>query len=85
MMYFDIILAVALVLNIPLGFIRAPQKKFSFKWFLYIHLSIPLLLWMRIHFGVGFTIIPFEVILAVMGQFIGSYIYKVSMRRQSPN
>jgi len=83
MMYFNIILAVALLLNIPLGFIRAPHEKFSFKWFLYIHLSIPLLLWVRIHFGVGFTIIPFEVILAVLGQFIGSYIYKLRLGRQS--
>ncbi len=76
MFYFYVILVIAFLINIPLGYIRTPCEKFSFRWFLYIHLSIPLLIWMRVHFGVGFTIIPFEIVLAVLGQFAGGYIYK---------
>jgi len=76
MSYFYIILVVALLANIPLGFIRTPCSKFSFKWFLYIHISIPLLLWMRVHFGIGIKIIPYEVILAILGQLIGGGIHK---------
>ncbi len=66
----------ALVANLPLGYIRAPCKKFSFKWFLYIHLSIPFLYLLRRHFKIGIGIIPVTITFAVLGQLIGARLYK---------
>lgn len=71
-----ILSAVALIANLPLGYFRAPCKKFSFKWFLYIHLSIPFIFLLRLHFGIGIAIIPVTISFAVLGQIIGARYYK---------
>jgi hypothetical protein len=71
-----ILTAVALTANLPLGYMRAPCKKFSFKWFLYIHLSIPFLFLLRRHFSLSISIIPVTITFAVLGQIIGARYYK---------
>lgn len=77
-----ILAAVALISNLPLGYVRAPCKKFSFKWFLYIHLSIPFLILLRMHFGIGIVIIPMTITLAVIGQIIGAKFYKKRFKEE---
>ncbi len=72
-----IILALfALLVNIPFGILRAPCKKLSFKWFLYIHVSIPFIVLLRKYFGITWVVIPMTVTLAVLGQIIGAKIYE---------
>lgn len=61
----------ALALNLPFGYFRVKVKKFSVKWFLYIHLPIPLIFLLRTMAGVGYKFIPLMVIGAVAGQLIG--------------
>ena len=70
-----IITAAALVLNLPFGYLRGGTKKFSFKWFLYIHLPIPAIFLLRTSAGVGFKAVPVIIAGAVAGQIIGSRIY----------
>lgn len=40
---FVLVALLVFLINIPFGVLRGKQKRFSFKWFLYIHLPIPLL------------------------------------------
>lgn len=63
--------AIALVLNLPFGYLRVKTKKFSFLWFLYIHLPIPAIFFLRTMAGFGYQVIPIIVIGAIAGQFIG--------------
>ncbi len=66
----------AFVLNLPFGYLRVKTRKFSFLWFLYIHLPIPLLFLLRKTAGFGWKVVPIIAAGAVMGQFIGGRLNK---------
>lgn len=59
------------MLNMPFGYLRGKAKKFSFKWFLYIHLPIPFVLLARILSNIDMTYIPVFVLASVIGQVWG--------------
>ena len=67
-----ILVASAFAMNLPLGYLREVCRKFSFKWFLYIHLSIPFIILIRIGMGISYWYIPFSIGSAVAGQIAGS-------------
>ncbi len=73
-----IISIAALILNLPFGYLRAPTRKFSFLWFLYIHLPIPFIFVLRRSVGVGYQAIPLLFIGAIAGQVIGARIRPTS-------
>lgn len=62
--------------NIPLGFFRMGSPKYSVRWFVYIHLSVPFIIGLRIANNISWQIIPFSIALAVAGQMIGSLLYR---------
>ncbi len=66
--------ATALLLNIPLGYLREGQRKFSLAWFVYVHLSVPLIAWLRIANHVTSWLIPFFILCAVAGQIVGGRV-----------
>ena len=66
------ILCFALFSNIPLGYLREGVPRFSVRWFVYIHLSIPFIIGLRIVNGVSWRVIPLTLSLAVAGQILGS-------------
>lgn len=77
-MYFDskIFLVVALfsltvVINMPFGYFRKRAKKFSFKWFLFIHIPIPFVFLARVLSHLDFRYIPIFLFAAVIGQLWG--------------
>ena len=51
-------------------------EKFSFGWYFYIHISIPLIIYLRVKTGFGWHIIPFTIGAAVGGQIVGGIIKK---------
>jgi len=59
------------MLNMPFGYFRGKTKKFSFKWFLYIHLPIPFIIFARISSQLDFKYIPIFVLAAIIGQICG--------------
>jgi len=59
------------MLNMPFGYLRGKAKRFSFKWFLYIHLPIPFVLLARILSNIDMTYIPLFMLAAVIGQVRG--------------
>jgi hypothetical protein len=63
--------------NLPFGYWRASLKKLSFKWFLAIHLAIPLVVAIRFAFHLGFQLYtyPFLVAAFFFGQYIGARYY----------
>lgn len=64
-----------LIINLFLGMWRHRFKKFSFKWWLIIHASIPLIVPLRIYFQIHTGYIPLFIGLAILGQFLG-YRYR---------
>lgn len=71
-------------LNLPFGYWRANVRKFSFKWFLFIHLPIPVIIFLRIFSHVGFAFYTYPIFIGafIMGQFIGK---KLSQQSAGPN
>lgn len=61
----------ALALNIPLGYLREGHRKYSFAWFVYIHLSVPLIAYLRIANQVKAWLIPVFIICGIAGQILG--------------
>jgi hypothetical protein len=64
--------------NIPLGYLRMGSPKYSVRWFVYIHLSVPFIVGLRVANNISWQMIPFSIALAVAGQMIGSRIYRRS-------
>ncbi len=59
------------LLNLPFGYLRAKVRKFSFRWFLYIHLPIPLIFLGRRMSHLDWRYIPLFVAAALIGQLSG--------------
>ena len=59
------------MINLLFGYLRNRTRKFSIKWFLCIHLPIPLIFLARTssHLGIGY--IPLFVLAALTGQILG--------------
>jgi hypothetical protein len=70
------LMLVAAAFNIPMGYQRQSCRKFSPGWWFYIHISIPIIIYLRIKTGLGIKFIPFTLASAVAGQFIGGRLYK---------
>ena len=67
-----LLILAAFLMNLPLGYLRQVERKFSFKWFLYIHLSIPFIIMFRMGLGISMWYIPFSIGSAVAGQIMGA-------------
>ncbi len=64
----------ALAVNVPLGYFRQRCEKFTFPWYFYVHISIPLIIFIRVKAGFSWHVIPFTLGGAVVGQLIGGRI-----------
>jgi hypothetical protein len=65
------LIVVVLALNLPMGYLRKNYEKFSFGWYFYVHITIPLIIYLRIKVGVSWHMIPLTLAGAVVGQVIG--------------
>jgi len=72
------LLLFALLANIPLGYLRENTERFSIRWFVYVHLSIPFIVALRYSLGFGWKVIPFSIGCAVAGQVLGSRVRRRS-------
>ena len=59
------------MLNMPFGYFRGKARRYSFKWFLYIHLPIPFIFAARVLSNLDFTYVPIFVLTAITGQVLG--------------
>src|SRR5450756_689284 len=73
----------AIVINLPFGAYRATVRRFSWQWFLAIHLPIPFVILMRLSFGLGWWFVPFMLARAVTGQLLGSWLFNLWRARRA--
>lgn len=71
---FTNLLFFAFLANLPLGYLRESSRKFSLRWFVYVHISIPFILSMRISYEFGWEAVPFTLLCAVAGQLLGGRV-----------
>ena len=72
----------ALAVNIPLGYAREGYRRFSIGWFVCVHLSVPLIAWLRLDNHVSAWGIPAFIACAVLGQIAGGKVRRI--RRERP-
>jgi hypothetical protein len=66
-----ILFAITFFINLPFGYARAKSKKYSFRWFLFIHVPIPLIFAARTVSHIEIKYIPVFALAAIMGQVLG--------------
>jgi hypothetical protein len=54
-----------------MGMMRERSKKFSLRWILWVHASIPLIILLRIWLKLHPLAIPINIAAAVLGQCVG--------------
>jgi hypothetical protein len=74
-----------LLINIPMGMMRERCRKFSWRWILWIHASIPLIIALRLWLNLHPAAIPINIAAAVLGQFIGGSPEKKRRKAVSPS
>ena len=75
------VLAFVLLVTLPFGFYRAYTRKLSLRWFLAIHLPVPLVFLARFEAHLSYTFIPFTCLAFAAAQIVGSRIGRWWIRR----
>jgi hypothetical protein len=65
------VMAVVVLVTFPFGFYRAYTRKLSVRWFLAIHLPVPLVFLARFEAHLPYTFIPFTCFAFFVGQYAG--------------
>ncbi|MDA8086506.1 MAG: hypothetical protein M0Z75_07390 [Nitrospiraceae bacterium] len=80
----SLLFLLALTMNLPLGYLRSKVAKRSFKWFLYIHLSIPFIIIARLFvLDLHFIYVLVSIPAAVIGQLSGGKLPVVLAKPQA--
>ena len=66
------VLLFTFLVNLPFGWLRRNERKFTLKWWLYIHAPIPLIIALRIWLQINPWWIPVVIATAVAGQVVGT-------------
>ncbi len=68
-----LVCAAVLAINIPFGYWRAGVTKFSWRWFLSVHLPVTLIILIRLWSGLGWRLSTFPLFVAAffVGQLTG--------------
>ena len=75
----------AFIVSLPCGYLRENFKKYSFMWFLLIHLPIPFIVLLRIKAGLDWHVIPLTLGGSVAGQIVGGILNRRRKRNgQAP-
>lgn len=68
------IFCLAVIVNLPFGFLRSRVKKFSLKWMIYVHLPVPLIILARVFSQIEFHYVPLFLLGGIIGQLCGGKI-----------
>ncbi|MCL5024344.1 MAG: hypothetical protein M1497_13460 [Nitrospirae bacterium] len=66
-----LLFSLTVLLNLPFGYFRGKAKKYSFRWFLCIHLPIPLIFAARVLSHLDYRYVPLFFLGALTGQLLG--------------
>lgn len=66
----------AVVVNLPLGYLRGAYRRFTFGWFFYVHISIPFIIYLRVKAAFSWKVVPLTICGAVAGQYLGGALRK---------
>lgn len=68
------LVVLSFIISIPCGYLRQGYAKYSFIWFLLIHLPIPFIVLLRLKADISWHYIPLTLGGSVAGQIVGGII-----------
>ena len=73
------------LINVPCGYLRAGYRKLSFMWFVFIHLPVPFVIYIRHFNGIDltWTLAPFLFGSYFLGQFLGRKIRERALKKKT--
>lgn len=77
-MFLTMISSMALVFNLGMGLWRKTVRKYSWQWFLAIHLAVPLIFLLRTKAGLSISYIPELILFSLAGQVLGGKMVDMS-------
>lgn len=86
MVLFLVCLAI-FAINIPFGFWRSMQKKFSVLWIVSVHGAVPFVAFLRHTFEISYTwsTLLFMIPAYFLGQRLGAYFHKQHLLKHNSN
>lgn len=60
--------------NLPFGYLRSRSRRYSLRWFTYIHLPVFFIIALRVVSQTDYRFIPLFIIAAIAGQYWGGKI-----------
>ena len=78
--------AAVFLINVPFGYWRSRERVRSRRWFLAVHLPVPLVIALRVLSGLGFQLASFPLIAGAffLGQYVGGRLTRLSTTRRLP-
>lgn len=77
-----VVLTAVFLVTLPFGFYRAYTRKLSLRWFLAIHVPVPLVFLARVESHLSYTFIPFTCLAFSAAQILGSRIGRWWIKRR---
>ncbi len=73
---------IVFLMNVPFGYWRENTMRFSYQWFLSIHIPVPIIIAFRVFAGIGWYYVTFPVLAGAffLGQLIGGKIHSLLVR-----
>lgn len=71
-MNLPLLMIIIFFINLPFGYWRGGQERFSRGWFLAVHLPVPVIIILRLAFGFSWMALPFTIFAFFIGQLTGS-------------
>lgn len=78
------VLAAVLLITLPFGFYRSYTRRFSLRWFLAVHVPVPLVFLARVEAHLSYTFIPFTCLAFAVAQILGSRVSRWWIGRRLP-
>ncbi len=77
------IAALVFIINIPFGYWRDNERRFSTRWFLSVHAPVPVVIALRLLSGLGWQFSTFPVLIGAFfaGQFVGGRLHRMRKSR----
>ena len=64
-------MATLAILNLPLGYFRSEHIRFTYGWYFYLSLSLPVIVYMRVKTGYDWRLVSLPLSGAMAGQILG--------------
>ncbi len=64
----------AMALNLPLGYLRRSCARFSPGWYFWVHVSVPVMIFLRLMASFSWKVVPLTLGGAVAGQVVGGLL-----------